>query len=141
MARLAGASVKVAGLDELRRELKKLDDKGLTERLKDANYAVASTVVERAKSMVSTRMQASAAQSLKAARQAARAQVSGGGASKPFFGGAEFGSIRYRQFEPWRGSGTGAGYFLYPAIRASIDDILETYGDAIEKLAAEAFPD
>jgi len=30
--------------------------------------------------------------------------------------GAEFGSNRYRQFPRWRGSGSGAGYFLFPAL-------------------------
>jgi hypothetical protein len=31
--------------------------------------------------------------------------------------GAEFGAIKWPQFEPWLGNGVTAGYFLYPAIR------------------------
>jgi hypothetical protein len=45
--------------------------------------------------------------------------------------GAEFGSGRYPQFHPWRGSSTGAGYFLWPTIREESDDITERYADAL----------
>lgn len=34
----------------------------------------------------------------------------------------EFGSRRYREF-PWRGNSTGAGYFLWPTIRDSEEEI------------------
>lgn len=133
--------VAVEGLDELRRELKKLDDAGLTDQLKDANKAVADLVVQRAQAKASTRMERRAAGSLRSARQAARAVVKGGSASVPFFGGAEFGSLRYTQFRPWTGSNSQSGYFLYPAIRESTDDIVELYGDEVMKISAKAFPD
>lgn len=45
--------------------------------------------------------------------------------------GAEFGSGRYAQFQPWRGSGTGAGYFLWPAVRDDHEYIGDEYGDAL----------
>lgn len=44
--------------------------------------------------------------------------------------GAEFGSDRFRQFSPWRGSGTGAGYFLFPEVRAQSDAIMERWDEA-----------
>jgi hypothetical protein len=45
--------------------------------------------------------------------------------------GAEFGSDRFRQFRPWRGNGSLAGYFLWPAIRDDAADILDRYGEAL----------
>lgn len=135
-------SVKVVGLSDLRRELKKLDDSDeFNAELKEVNFEIADTVVGRAKVFASTKLQRRAAQSLKAGRGASRATISGGGAQTPFFGGAEFGSIQYTQFEPWRGNDRSAGYFLYPTIRNSTDEIVEMYGDALEKITARAFPD
>lgn len=151
-----GASVKVAGLDELRKELKKLDDAGLIDGLKDANYEVAAMVVTRARTKAAAlgRMEARAAASLKASHAAARAQISGGGAKVPFFGGAEFGAAQsqirnttrglmlgWNQFEPWTGANSGSGRFLYPTIRANADEIVDLYFEALGKLTAAAFPD
>ena len=133
--------VAVEGLDELRRELRKLDDAGLTDQLKDANKKVADLVVARAQGRASTGMERKAAGSLRSSRQAARAQVVGGSVKVPFFGGAEFGSLRYRQFKAWTGSNSQSGYFLYPAIREATDDIVELYGDEVMKISAKAFPE
>lgn len=149
------AATKVVGLSEFRREIKKLDEAGLIDELKNVNFDVAQLVVRAAQNEASSRMEQSAAQSLKPSRQAARAQVTGGGAKFPFFGGAEFGADRnqprgtlggrrmtgWNQFKPWRGNGSGAGYFLYPAIRSKTDEIVDKYGDALMKIAAHAFPD
>lgn len=141
MTRKKAGVVAVDGLDDLRRELRKLNEAGLIDELKDANKAVADLVVTRAQGKTSTRMERRAAGSLRSSRQAARAQVVGGSAKVPFFGGAEFGALRYRQFRPWTGSNSQSGYFLYPAIRESTDDIVELYGDEIEKISSKAFPD
>lgn len=49
--------------------------------------------------------------------------------------GAEFGGGRRtttHQFRPWRGSGTGAGYFLWPTIRAMDDKIHDQYSEALD---------
>jgi hypothetical protein len=135
--------VKVAGLAQLRKELKRLDDKGLSDELKDANYDVASHVVTLAKARATgvSKQAARAAESLRASRTAARAQVLLGSGRIRFAFGAEFGSSRFKQFPAWRGNGTDAGYFLYPTIRDEIPEIVETYGDAIERITAKAFPD
>lgn len=153
MARLKSKTVAVEGLDELRKELRRLDDPGLIDGLKDANFEVAELVTRAAQAGASTRLERAAARSLKPSRQAARAQVTGGGAAAPFFGGAEFGAARgqtrqrasgtykgFDQFQPWRGNGMAAGYFLYPAIRDKTPEIVELYGDAMDKLTAQAFP-
>lgn len=155
MARLSGAdTVRVKGLDELRRELRKLDDKGLTAELKQANYDAATLVVEGAQGKASTRMEQAAASTLTASRAAARAAVNFGGSRAPFAMGAEFGAgqnvartgavrgsfLGYNQFKAHRGSGANAGYFLWPAVRDKTPQIVETYGDAMERIASKAFP-
>ena len=53
-------------------------------------------------------------------------------------GGAEFGSYRYHQFKPWRGSSSDAGYFLYPSIRDDAGRIEEEYRDAVDDLIKRA---
>lgn len=155
MARLDAGTVKVAGLGELRKELKRLDEPSILNELKDANYEVAELVRKEAVTRASSKMEQRAAESLKSARQAARAQLSGGGAKVPYFGGAEFGAMRnqprtgpsgrvfqgYNQFQPWRGNDSGAGYFLYPAIRDLTEPIVNIYGDWLEKITKKAFPD
>lgn len=150
---LKAATVTVRGLDELRRELKKLEGDAATDALKDANYKVAELVTRSARGNTSSRMEAAAAATLRPARQAARAQVVGG-AGIQFFGGAEFGAAQnqprntnrgtvrgWNQFKAWRGNGSAAGYFLYPAIRDATDEIVEVYGAEVDKITAAAFPD
>lgn len=49
--------------------------------------------------------------------------------------GAEFGGQRRpttQQFQPWRGSGSGAGYFVYPAIRDNAAYIEDQYVSALD---------
>lgn len=152
--RRGDGTVTVRGLDDLRRELRKLDDDGLIDGLKDANYDIASRVVSWARSRATTRMERAAAATLKAGRTQARAQVTFGGMRAVFAEGAEFGAMRdklrntrhgvitgWNQFREWRGNDTGAGYFLFPAMRDHESDIVEHYADVIEKLASKAFPD
>jgi hypothetical protein len=149
-----GVGVTVHGLDDLRRELKKLDEAGLIDGLKDVNQSVAESVVGWARARASTKLEKKAAESLKASRTAARSQVSFGGAKAAFAEGAEFGADRNRprsvngrnvtgwnQFRAWRGNGTEAGFFLFPSIRSHEDQIADEYLDGIEKLMSRAFPD
>ena len=55
----------------------------------------------------------------------------------PFAFGAEFGSVRYPQFKPWRGSSSGAGYFLYPTIRRELPKAADDYLDTLEAVLSE----
>jgi hypothetical protein len=55
--------------------------------------------------------------------------------------GAEFGGGRRRttrQFEPWRGSDHGAGYFLWPSVRDNRAYIEKAYGDALNEAIDKA---
>lgn len=139
-------TVKVQGLDQFRRELRKLQQSAGSDGialLKEANYRIASMVVGKAQSRASSigPMQSKAAASLKPGRQQARAVVSGGGARVPFFNGAEFGAKQYKQFLPWKKPGGGnTGYFLFPTMKAESKNIIEMYGDELEKIAKQAFP-
>lgn len=45
------------------------------------------------------------------------------------------------QFPKWRGSGKGAGYIIYPTIAEHSDDIVDKYGDVVDRLAHKAFPE
>lgn len=49
--------------------------------------------------------------------------------------------IGWNQFQPWRGNKAGAGYFLFPTIRRNMNEIIELYGDEMERLLSDAFPD
>lgn len=89
-------SIKVQGLRDLQRELRKLDDAGLIDELKDANQEVAQLVVDRAKAKARALggMEAKAAESLTARRGQRRAEVALGGRGYEFAAGAEFGAYR-----------------------------------------------
>lgn len=140
-------TVKVQGLDKFRSELRKLQQSGGSDGialLKEANYQVALMVVGKAQSRASSvgPMQARAASSLRPGRQQARAVVSGGSARVPFFFGAEFGALQYKQFLPWKKPGNGnTGYFLFPTMKAETQNIINMYGDELDKITKSAFPD
>lgn len=147
------AGVKVTGLQEVRSALKRCEDADRQAELKQANFDVAELVVREGRSGASgvSSMAARAAETLRAGRQLAKATVTLGGARAPFALGAEFGAGRdvrrgnvggnpprpgrgWNQFMGWRGNGEDAGYFLYPAIRENTPEIVDRYGDAIERI-------
>ena len=146
-ARRSDETVRVQGLDKFRSELRKIQQSGGADGialLKEANYRVASMVVGKAQSRASSigPMQAKAAASLRPGRQQARAVVSGGSARMPFFYGAEFGALQYKQFLPWKKPGNGnTGYFLFPTMKAETQNIIKMYGDELDKISKDAFPD
>jgi len=158
-ARRSAETVRVEGLDDLRRELRKIQKDGGPQGstlLKEANYKVASHVVGKAQNRAAGvgRMQSRAAATLRAGRAQARATVTGG-AGVPYFYGAEFGAysnvsrtrgprtfLGFNQFLTWKTPGNGnTGYFLYPTMKAETNAIIEMYGDELDKITDAAFPD
>lgn len=214
--------IQVPELDNLRRDIARLDVAEIETRLEEADYDAARTVITHARRRAGTALEHSAARTLEPRRARRRAQVTMGDSRVQWAGGAEFGayqdlrrvvktsayhrfqrrtardagrsssrigrstivrddedidqviariegqtlssdgstvSARFRasgaqqvtvagvrrgwnQFNPWRGSGRGAGYFLYPGMRAAINDVLDIYDDAIRDIVThEAFPD
>lgn len=146
MARIKTGTVQVDGLRELSKALKQLEDKNLGKELQKANKAAANLVASAAKGLATTlgSTPAHVAPSIRASAGRQSASVSIGGAAYPMAAGAEFGGQRRpttQQFQPWRGSDSNAGYFLYPTIRAKVDEIVGEYADALDELLGKAFPD
>lgn len=144
--------VRIQGLDELRRELRRLQSSELQGELKDANYRIASHVADKAKSRLSGlgRMEARAAQTIGASRAQAGAQIRFGGPAAPFAGGAEFGANR--DVQRTRSTGTYVGYrqfvdtvkggrSIYPTVGEENEWMVNEYGEAFERIAARAFPE
>ena len=69
----------------------------------------------------------------------ARDRVSGGGTTQQLWGGAEFGSNRYKQFPIWSGrEGRGSrGWFIYPTLRSVQPEILKRWEQSFSKIVKE----
>ena len=134
----SGDTIRVHGLPELQRGLKQVE--GMERELSKTNKSVASMVAKQAQgaaySLGST--PAHVAPSLKATARATYAAVTLGGGQYEMAAGAEFGSDRYPQFKPWRGTGEGGGYFLWPTIRRDEDRIVTEYEHGIDDLLRRA---
>lgn len=143
------------GLPEFRRELKAVD-KAFGKELRQVHLKVARLVADRAKAAAPAR-----------ARKAIRARATQRSASiemvnnpadalgilwgmrrrSGWYGARRYRQSSGRQFRPWVGNQWDPGetggqpYYVGPAINASVDEVVELFGDGIEKLAARAFPD
>lgn len=131
--------VEVQGLKELRSALRKAADLEGMAAIKAAHKAAGDHIVNvgRGNASAQGKQAAKAAQSLKSTNTAGYAAVRIGGARFPFAPGSEFGSGKFKQFKPWRGSGATAGHWLWPAIRAETPKLITDYGDAIEAALSE----
>ena len=137
------AKVEVVGLRELLRDVRKVE-RDLPKSMRAALLPVSQEVLARARS------RAGALGGVH--RHAARRGLRGGAtqntawiklvaSTEPTILGAEFGGgakKTTRQFPPWRGSGSDAGYFVYPEIRGSADDVMGHVEDAVNDLIRQA---
>lgn len=142
--KIRSGTVQVDGLPELSRALKAIGPDARRE-LREASKSVAEFVAADARSgaQVLGGVAAKSAPSIGAVGGVAGAGVAFGGASSPWAAGAEFGGGRRpttRQFEPWRGNGETAGYFVYPAIRSNAERIESEFTDAIDGIIKRRFP-
>jgi hypothetical protein len=137
---VAGADrVYVLGLRDFLRELKAVGVE-LPKEVRKTNLEVAQFVVGEA---ISTAValggvHEKASPAMKAAGQQRYALAKIDSRKYPFALGAEFGGggrSTTRQFPPHRGSGSDAGYALYPTIRAKTDEIVERYGEALDRIS------
>lgn len=139
------------GLNELRAKLKKIGDVDKSRQYKLAGFEVArDIVIPAAKANAATRMERRAAGTLEPLKTESGGAVRLG---KGFPGalGAEFGADRnqrrrgrphgkdapvlgWNQFRAWKGNGSEAGYFMWPAIREQTDEIVNRYTQLIEDL-------
>jgi hypothetical protein len=132
--------VVVHGLPELSRALKAIGPEAqreLRDSSKDVARFVATDAAGMARALGSTA--ARVAGTIRPVGGVSGAGVSFGGAANPEAGGAEFGSNRFKQFKPWRGSGSGAGYFLYPTIRRDMDRVVEEFTEAVDRIIKKRF--
>lgn len=152
MARMTTTYTKLSGLNRALRQL----PKEASGRLKQAARGIAGLVADSAASKARSEggIAALVAPTLRPANDrvplvrmgsAQRLPESGDGWERDRSGpgqtigdviwGAEFGGGRRattRQFEPWRGSGDTAGYFLWPTVRAKGDEIGVRYSEALK---------
>ena len=166
-----GQGVAIHGLDDFRREIKRIEQAGGSgglELLKALNMKVAEHVRERAVARAQPLgpMQRKAAGSMRVGKRVNAATINAGSDSKRgigFFGGAEFGAesnvfrpniggvakkntqdragYGYNQFPEWRGNHGKVGYFLFPTLAAEGDEIRRIYWDGLQDIAKHAFPD
>ncbi len=63
-------------------------------------------------------------------------KLSGGGTTQQVWGGAEFGSNKYKQFPVWSGrEGRGSrGWFIYPTLRSVQPNIVKKWEEAFSKI-------
>ena len=69
----------------------------------------------------------------------ARQTLSGGGSTQQLWGGAEFGSNKYKQFPIWSGrEGRGSrGWFIYPTLRSVQPEIVKRWEESFSKIVKE----
>mgnify|MGYP007125663694 CR=1 FL=1 len=85
-----------------------------------------------------TRRSGRGERSIRALATQGRAQVAFGSASTPYMLGQNFGSAgRYPQF-PFR---TDPDHFAFRTIRSQTDNVVREYGNDLDDLFREAFPD
>ena len=163
--KLSGYKLQVTGLRELRRALRDLDA-GLPKELQGTNKRVVNeilvpparraAVAHRPASGYNARAHrsryhwADVVNSIRGtATQTSAAILMGSTArSKNWMLGFEFGSLgrqksthgNTKMFPPWRGSGTQAGYFFFPTIRASGPAIVDAYADALQRFLDREIP-
>jgi hypothetical protein len=133
----------VVGLDEFRRELKRAGGT-FPREMGQANKKAAEVVatVARAKALATGGVAAKAAPDIKTAAQQRAAKLVLDASRHGYAIGAFTGSKRFRQFPAWEGPEIeeGKGVAVGPAIVQETENMLDVYGDALEALAARAFP-
>lgn len=148
--------IEVKGIKELRRELKKIDDK-LPKELKDALVKASTIVVDRARSKVPQR-DGDAAGSLKVKKLGAAAAIGAGGDKAPYYPWLDFGGTVGKGRTGRGGTasaiargGTGvgtagsvvrpfkkSGRYIYPALAEKRHEVTGIVDAALAELARKA---
>jgi len=118
-------AIRVEGIRELQRELRKLEDKDLKNALKDANRQAAQVVSDEAQNTV-PRLTGHLARSIRAGGGNREAVVRAGGARVPYAGPIHFG---------WRARNITPQPFMYQAQDKRRAEVIRTYEQAMDSLA------
>lgn len=137
---MAESHIEVDGLRDFQKALKQAGD-DFPKELRVASKDAAEIVAAGTRQSFSSRsgVAPKVAASVKVLAQQRGAAVRIGGKAFPYALGSNFGAgPRYPQFPQFAGSGDD--YSLYKTIRARRAEVLESYGDAVDRLARKAFP-
>lgn len=147
--------VTVVGLDDFRRELRRLD-RALGREMRKIHLKVSKLVAGRAQGAapgaLASAIKDSATQKAAFVATVAKppyalAWIWGAKRRSGWYAAGRYRGSAGRQFPKWVGNqwdpgeGGGMPYYIGPAINATVDDVIELYGDEIEDLASRAFPD
>lgn len=143
---MAGDPVRIDGLADLRKGLRKIDPE-LAKEFRNEILPIAQKVAGDAASRVPSRSGRAAA-SVRGGVSGNNAYVQGGKKTVPYFGWLDFGARRAkrgnpRSVGPWAGTGAGPkkGRFIYPAIDANRGAIEKQAADAIDGIIERVLPE
>ena len=137
-----------AELRSITRAFKAMDDEAI-DQAKQTSSALADFVrgkiVSAANSVTRNRLDNKVAEGSKVSKSSkigeisfgfAGQKLSGGGTTQQLWGGAEFGSNRYKQFPVWSGrEGRGSrGWFIYPTLRSAQPEIINKWEEAFSQI-------
>lgn len=158
---MAGYAAEIDGLKETLAGMDRLARLDVQKDLRAEFHRVAEDAISEAHRRAHTKMQKRAAGTLSAFNASGKVSASsatgaalrfGGGFAGSF--GAEFGAQRnlrrtvssfgfytgWNQFQVWRGSDAGAGYFLWPGIRSAVESNLDVLADAVARISFDDAP-
>lgn len=144
MAVVGGIRIEFEGVDEFRRLLSAATGKW-DNVLRESNRQISQGLARKMREATETRQQARAVKAI-APRGDRRGAVIVLNKKPPFAAGAFYGALQYRQFPEWVGNswevgGSGGPAAINPTIRDNLGEIVDAYGDAFERICAQAFPD
>ena len=140
-------AIETTGLKESLAALDRFDRLEAQKELKDEFNKIALEVVNKGRSKAGSRLEQRAAATLRPASTGSYAAIRFGGGFGGAFG-AEYGGMRnqrrivrhfgyytgWNQFQSWRGSDSGTGYFMWPAIREVTADRTADLADAVARI-------
>lgn len=138
------AGIHVEGLRELRRELKHAGDR-FPKELREANKQAAEVVAPEMRRRAPRgphegggRVRPIVA-SVRALATQQRAQVAVGGVTTPHAAAWNYGGT-LRRFHSTSRTRVPARPYVEPAVKAKTDEVVELYGDALDRITRRAFP-
>ena len=131
---MAGSTIQVRGLRELRGALRDVD-KTLGPELRKALNEVAEIVLDTARPLVPTRS-GKARASLKAGSTEKAVQIKAGGSKAPYYGWLDFGGKVGRAKSVKRRFIT-EGRYVYPSLTKRRDDIEDKFYEVIDRLTRD----